>query len=179
MLTPKEIQSKEFGKSFRGFDETEVNDFLNEIIKDYTALLDGNETLRAELACAQKTVEEFRLIEQGMRETLTVAQKTADEITANARQSADQMLETAAKEAQELTRKANLSAQAQLEEAAGKVRGIVSEYERLVKEKHTFLRRMKCSVQEELARLDEEIAGMPDMAVRTKTSRPTEQSENE
>ena len=82
MLTPKEIQSKEFGKSFRGFDETEVNDFLNEIIKDYTALLDGNETLRAELACAQKTVEEFRLIEQGMRETLTVAQKTADEITA-------------------------------------------------------------------------------------------------
>lgn len=52
MLTPKDIQAKEFGKSFRGFDEAEVNDFLNEIIKDYTALLEENETLRTELARA-------------------------------------------------------------------------------------------------------------------------------
>jgi len=77
VLTPKDIQAKEFGKSFRGFDEAEVNDFLNEIIKDYTALLEDNETLRAELARAQKSNEEFHRIEQGMRDTLMAAQKTA------------------------------------------------------------------------------------------------------
>ena len=172
MLTPKDIQAKEFGKSFRGFDEAEVNDFLNEIIKDYTALLEDNETLRAELARAQKSNEEFHRIERGMRDTLMAAQKTAEEVTAN--ETADQILESAAKKAQNLCREAEIRSKAQLEEAADKVRGIVGEYERLVQEKHAFLRRMKSSVQEELKRIDEEIAGMPDMTDSTGTPQPVE-----
>lgn len=174
MLTPKDIQAKEFGKSFRGFDEAEVNDFLNEIIKDYTALLEENETLRTELARAQKSNEEFHRIEQGMRDTLMAAQKTAEEVTANAKESADQILESAAKKAQNLCREAEIRSKAQLEEAADKVRGIVGEYERLVQEKHSFLRRMKSSVQEELKRIDAEIAGMPDMTDSTGTPQPVE-----
>lgn len=174
MLTPKDIQAKEFGKSFRGFDEAEVNDFLNEIIKDYTALLEDNETLRAELARAQKSNEEFHRIEQGMRDTLMAAQKTAEEVTTNAKETADQILESAAKKAQNLCREAEIRSKAQLEEAADKVRGIVGEYERLVQEKHAFLRRMKSSVQEELKRIDEEIAGMPDMTDPTGTPQPVE-----
>lgn len=174
MLTPKDIQAKEFGKSFRGFDEAEVNDFLNEIIKDYTALLEENETLRTELARAQKSNEEFHRIEQGMRDTLMAAQKTAEEVTANAKESADQILESAAKKAQNLCRDAEIRSKAQLEEAADKVRGIVGEYERLVQEKHAFLRRMKSSVQEELKRIDGEIAGMPDMTDSTGTPQPVE-----
>ena len=104
MLTPMDIHAKEFGRSFRGFDETEVNDFLNEIMKAYAAVLDENEQLRAELAREQAASDEFRRIEQSMRETLIVAQKTAEEVTANAKRNADQMLETAAKEAQNLKR---------------------------------------------------------------------------
>ena len=49
MLTPMDIHAKEFGRSFRGFNENEVNDFLNEIMKAYTAVLDENERLRGEL----------------------------------------------------------------------------------------------------------------------------------
>ena len=81
MLTPMDIHAKEFSKSFRGFDENEVNDFLNEVMQAYASALDENERLRADLAREQKTIEDFRRIEQSVRETLVVAQKTAEDIT--------------------------------------------------------------------------------------------------
>ena len=34
-LTPIDIHNKEFSKVFRGYDEDEVNEFLDQIIKDY------------------------------------------------------------------------------------------------------------------------------------------------
>ena len=157
MLTPMDIHAKEFGRSFRGFNENEVNDFLNEIMKAYTAVLDENERLRGELERERSANGEFRRIEQSMRETLVVAQNTS------AKQGADRLLETTAKEAQNMRREATLQAKAQLDEAADKVRAIVAEYERLVREKHQFLRRMKSNVQAELALIEDAIAEMPDM----------------
>ncbi|WP_037366443.1 DivIVA domain-containing protein [Selenomonas sp. FOBRC6] len=163
MLTPMDIHAKEFSKSFRGFDENEVNDFLNEVMQAYASTLDENEHLRAELAREREKVEDFRRIEQSVRETLVVAQKTAEDTMTNAKQNADHTLELAAKEAQNLRREATLQAKAQLDEAADKVRAVVAEYERLVREKHQFLRRMKGNVQAELALIEDAIAEMPDM----------------
>lgn len=34
-LSPLDIHNKEFGKKLRGYDEDEVNDFLEQVIKDY------------------------------------------------------------------------------------------------------------------------------------------------
>ena len=68
MLTPMDIHAKEFGRSFRGFNENEVNDFLNEIMKAYTAVLDENERLRGELERERSANGEFRRIEQSMRD---------------------------------------------------------------------------------------------------------------
>ena len=97
-----DIHAKEFSKSFRGFDENEVNDFLNEVMQAYASALDENEHLRAELAREREKVEDFRRIEQSVRETLVVAQKTAEDTMTNAKQNADHTLELAAKEAQNL-----------------------------------------------------------------------------
>ena len=168
MLTPMDIHAKEFGRSFRGFNENEVNDFLNEVMQAYTDVIEENERLRAEVARERETVADFRRIEQSMRETLAVAQKTAEDMTASAKRSADLMLETAAQEAQNLQREATLQAKAQLDAAADRVRAVVAEYERLVREKHQFLRRMKGNVQAELALIEDAIAEMPDTAAEKK-----------
>ena len=176
MLTPMDIHAKEFGRSFRGFDEAQVNDFLNEVMQDYTAVLDENERLRAELSHERKTIEDFRRMEQSMRESIALAQKTAEDVTTQAKRSADLMIETAAKEAQNLRREGALQAKAQLDDAADKVRAVVAEYERLVREKHQFLRRMKGNVQEELALINDAIATMPDM-VAEQNAKDTEEQE--
>ena len=171
MLTPMDIHAKEFGKSFRGFDETEVNDFLNEVMQAYAEVIDERDRLRADLGRAETTIEDFRRIEQSMRETLVVAQKTSEEMTTSAKRNADLMLETAAREAQNIHREATLKAKAQMDEAADKLRSIVSEYERLVCEKHKFLRRMKGNVQAELALIEDAIAEMPDVAAEKSMTR--------
>ena len=175
MLTPMDIHAKEFGRSFRGFDEAQVNDFLNEVMQDYTAVLDENERLRAELLHERKTIEDFRRMEQSMRESIALAQKTAEDVTTQAKRSADLMIETAAKEAQNLRREGALQAKAQLDDAADKVRAVVAEYERLVREKHQFLRRMKGNVQEELALINDAIATMPDMVAEQNAKDAAEQ----
>ena len=175
MLTPMDIHAKGFGRSFRGFDEAQVNDFLNEVMQDYTAVLDENERLRAELSHERKTIEDFRRMEQSMRESIALAQKTAEDVTTQAKRSADLMIETAAKEAQNLRREGALQAKAQLDDAADKVRAVVAEYERLVREKHQFLRRMKGNVQEELALINDAIATMPDMVAEQNAKDTAEQ----
>ena len=179
MLTPMDIHAKEFGKSFRGFDENEVNEFLNEVMKAYATVLDERDQLRAELAREQETVDEFRRIEQSMRETLIVAQKTAEDVMESAKKNADHTLELAAKEAQNMRREATLQAKAQLDDAADRVRVIVAEYERLVREKHQFLRRMKSNVQAELALINDAIAEMPDMAAEKKANHEADEGKQD
>ena len=170
MLTPMDIHAKEFGRSFRGFDEGEVNDFLNEVMQAYAEVIDERDRLHAELTRAQETIADFRRIEQSMRETIVVAQKTAEDMTASAKRNAELTIETAAKEAQNMRREATLQAKAQMDDAADKVRAVVAEYERLVREKHQFLRRMKSNVQAELALINDAIAEMPDVAAEKKAN---------
>lgn len=48
MLTPEEIFEKEFKRSLRGYDIDEVNEFLDQIINDFSRLLDENKALKKE-----------------------------------------------------------------------------------------------------------------------------------
>ncbi len=45
-LTPLDIHNKEFSRSFRGYDEDQVNEFLDQVIKDYEALIRENKDLQ-------------------------------------------------------------------------------------------------------------------------------------
>ena len=46
MLTPLDIHNKEFGHSFRGYNEGEVDEFLDEIVKHYENLYRENAELK-------------------------------------------------------------------------------------------------------------------------------------
>ena len=39
-LSPLDIHNKEFSSKFRGYDEDEVNEFLEQIMKDYENVLE-------------------------------------------------------------------------------------------------------------------------------------------
>ena len=48
MISPLEIQEKEFSRSLKGFKEDEVNEFLDRITLDLERILEENRQLRAE-----------------------------------------------------------------------------------------------------------------------------------
>lgn len=41
-LTPLDIHNKEFSRRIRGYDEDEVNEFLDQVIKDYEIVIREN-----------------------------------------------------------------------------------------------------------------------------------------
>ena len=93
MLTPQEVSTHSFSKaSFGGYNMAMVDEFLDELTDDYTALYKENAALKAKLKVLVEKVEEYRANEDSMRATLLTAQRMADSIVKEAEQKRDQMM---------------------------------------------------------------------------------------
>ena len=96
MLTPQEVSSRAFTKSaLGGYNMAMVDEFLDELTDDYTALYKENAALKAKLKVLVEKVEEYRATEDAMRATLLTAQKMADTIVHEAETKRDQLLQQA------------------------------------------------------------------------------------
>lgn len=162
MLTPMDIHNKDFKRSFRGYNEDEIDDFLDKVVNDYEKLFRENDRLKEELARAKKDNEQYQQLEQNLKDTLLVAQKTAEEVTSNARKNAEETRENTAKECANKLHEAEMKAEKIIEDAKTKAQVIVAEYDRLVREKNTFLRKIKVTLESELAVIDETMKQIPD-----------------
>ena len=100
MLTPQEITEKVFVKAvFGGYDMTGVDDFIEQLSADYTALYKENAILKGKLKVLVEKVEEYRSTEDAMRMALLTAQRMGDEITAEANKKKAETLKSADMEA--------------------------------------------------------------------------------
>lgn len=93
MLTPQEVSTHAFSKaSFGGYNMAMVDEFLDELTDDYTALYKENAALKAKLKVLVEKVEEYRATEDSMRATLLTAQRMADSIVKEAEQKRDALM---------------------------------------------------------------------------------------
>ena len=96
MLTPLDIENKRFGKQMmNGYNVNEVDDFLDELTLEYGKLYKENAELKEKREELDNDVDKYKNIENTLQSTLVMAQKTADEITAVAKQQADQIIKDA------------------------------------------------------------------------------------
>lgn len=96
MLTPQEIQEKKFEKArFGGYDMTQIDDFLDLILADYTSLYKENATLKGKMRVLVEKIEEYRAVDEQMRKALYTAQVSARDIVAKAQNEADAILKNA------------------------------------------------------------------------------------
>lgn len=101
-LSPLDIHNKEFAKTFRGYDEDEVNEFLDLIIKDYEILIRENKELSQKVAALQEQLGHFATLEDTLSKTLLVAQEAAEEVKSNAKAEANLIKKVAEKNANKL-----------------------------------------------------------------------------
>ena len=102
MLTPQEVSTHAFSKAVMGgYNMAMVDEFLDELTDDYTALYKENATLKAKLKVLVEKVEEYRATEDSMRATLLTAQKMADSIVHEAEAKRDEILAQAESSARE------------------------------------------------------------------------------
>lgn len=138
-LTPLDIHNKEFSRRIRGYDEDEVNEFLDQVIKDYEIVIRENKELHNQLLTLQEKLDHFSNIEETLSKTIIVAQEAADDVKNNAK-----------KEAQLIVKEAEKNADRIVNESLSKSRKIAMEVEELKKQASIYRARFRTLVEAQL-----------------------------
>lgn len=144
MITPLDIQNKEFKKSLRGYSSKEVDIFLDNINNDYEKLYRENIELKDKIGMLTDQIRQYNNLEETLKSTLVLAQSTADDVTASARKKAELLIE-----------EADLRAQTLIRNAMGEVKDINMEYDSLHREMFLFKTKYKSFMQAQLMSLEE------------------------
>jgi cell division initiation protein len=88
-ITPLEVQKMRFAQRMRGYDTTEVENFLSLMAEELTNSLSQIDKLDRENRYFRQRLEEGQQREHQLQQTLLRAQKVSDEILANARREAE------------------------------------------------------------------------------------------
>lgn len=144
VLTPLDIQNKEFRRVFLGYNQDEVNMFLSRVLKDYEQMYRENQELKEELEKLNSELKHYRKMEDTLNKTLIMAQQASEELKENT-----------VKECELLKKENELQIQNALSQAQAKIKALQEEYERLVKEAESFKIRLKTELRTYLEMLEE------------------------
>ncbi|EPY08797.1 septum formation initiator [Paenibacillus sp. E194] len=144
-LTPLDIHNKEFSRKLRGYDEDAVNEFLDQIIKDYEALIRENKELQNHANSLQDKLDHFANLEETLSKTIIVAQEAADEVKSNAK-----------KEAQLIVKEAEKNADRIVNDALAKSRKVALEVEELKKQSSIYRARFRTLVEAQMELLNQD-----------------------
>ncbi len=135
MISPLEIQEKEFSRSLKGFKEDEVNEFLDRITLDLERILEENRQLRAEKEQLTEELKKYKSSESAVLDTLETAKALMGDISASAEKRAQILLKNAEMEAQNMQREAKKAIERMNEESAalrGRVKSFRAKYRQLL-----------------------------------------------
>ena len=88
-LTIVDIQHKAFKKALQGYDRSDVDQYLEEIMETLEDEAQQRAALDAEISDMRERISHFKAMEESLQNTLLLAQRTADEVKANAHKEAD------------------------------------------------------------------------------------------
>jgi cell division initiation protein len=125
-ITGREINERQFRDAWRGYNQEEVDDFLDKIAETIEALQHENSSLRDRSHALEQSVATSREAEEMLKKTLVTAQRAAEEAIAKAKAKADQLVT----EAERRARGANEEARKVIEQAEDEARRKALEIER-------------------------------------------------
>ena len=126
MITAREINEKQFHDAWRGYNQEEVDDFLDRVAEAIALLQRENDALRERVAELDEKVETAKTSEEMLKKTLESAQVAAQEAITTARSKADEIV----KDAEERAQRARDELRTRVETAEEEVRKRTQEIER-------------------------------------------------
>lgn len=149
-LTPMDIHNKEFSVKMRGYDQDQVNDYLDQIIKDYELLLKQKKETEKKLEFAEEKLASYDQMQDSLNKSIIVAQDAADRLKVNSEKEADMISKEAENKASKVRQDAENHADQLLKEAVGKARKIEEETEALRKQSRIFRQRLQLMIESQL-----------------------------
>ncbi|AXH98637.1 DivIVA domain-containing protein [Sporosarcina sp. PTS2304] len=144
-LTPTDIHNKTFSTKFRGYDENEVNEFLQQLMKDFENVIKKNEELEKVIEDKESKIAHFKTIEETMQQSILIAQGAAEDVRKNAIQESKLIVKESEKNADRL-----------VNDALAQARKIALEVEVLKKQSKIFKSRFKMMVEAQLDMINTE-----------------------
>lgn len=149
-ITPKDILEKEFGKKFHGYDPEEVDEFLDEIIKQFESLIEENqntlaknEALKSEVTRLKSQTEKADRIEDKLMSTVITAQRNATLYLEKAEGQAQKVMEMANQNARTVIESVHMRMEAAKQE--------INKYERVISD---YKKRFRLFLEEQSAFVD-------------------------
>ncbi len=105
-LTPLDIHHKEFHRAIRGYNEEEVDKFLDEVAEEFERVFKENIDLKEQIEKAKQELEGYGNMEKALQKALLTAQKSAEEITQHAQKEAELIQRDADLKAKEVVQEA-------------------------------------------------------------------------
>ena len=160
-LTPLDIQNKTFPTKMRGYNQDEVDDFLDLVVRDYEELTQRNRELEKAVKHSEEKLEYFNELKDALNQSIIVAQDTPDKvktsaskesevIVTSAQNKADELVANAEKRAHQLTTDAEEKARKILTDATEKARQLATETEDLKKKTRVFHQRISLMLESQL-----------------------------
>ena len=138
-LSPLDIHNKEFSRGFRGYAEDEVNEFLDQIIKDYEIILREKRELEEKVKTMTEQMKHYNALEDTLSKSIVVAQEAAEDVRRNSQ-----------KESKLIVKEAEKNADRIINEALAKARRVTIEIDELKKQSKVFRNRFKMLVEAQL-----------------------------
>ncbi len=107
MLTPVDIETVDFKKVALGYSQDEVDEFLDKVIVEFEVLYKENVKLNDKVGVLEDALSYYKDMEETLKNSIVMAEKTAMETKNNANQSAEQIIKGAELKAAEILQDAN------------------------------------------------------------------------
>jgi len=164
-ITPLEIRQKAFEKSFRGYNQDEVNAFLQTLSQEWERVGDESKEFRIKLEACEREVSKLREVESSLFKTLKTAEDTGANVIEQARQAADLSMRESQLKADAMLNEAKVKARDTMEESDAKskqtlaemedrLKAMVENYKKLESTRDELLLELKRISQDTIERVD-------------------------
>lgn len=109
-LTPENIKSQEFSKSFRGYNTEEVKAYMEKLANEFEDLINENDEIKAEIKNLSERVTEFIKMKKNMQDTLAKAKESSTRSLESSQKQSELVIKEAEIKAAEIIKKAKESA---------------------------------------------------------------------
>ena len=166
-LTPLDIQNKDFSTKMRGYNQDDVDDFLDQVTRDYEDALQKNRELEKSLKHAEEKLQYFNELKDALNQSIIVAQDTADKVKSSANKESEVIITSADNQAKETLVEAERKSNAMIADAEAKstqilaeaierARQLAGETEDLKKKTRVFHQRLSLMLETQLEQVKSE-----------------------
>ncbi|HFI0235862.1 TPA: DivIVA domain-containing protein [Streptococcus suis] len=150
-LTSLELKDKTFGTKFRGYNQEEVDEFLDMVTVDYEDLVRTKHEQESEIKSLKERLAYFDQMKESLSQSVLLAQDTADKVKVAAEDRAANIIKQADYDAQALLNEAKDKANEILRTATDNAKKVAVETEELKNKTRIFHQRLKSTVESQLS----------------------------